>query len=308
MLNKEVIILLKRIFSLLLVLLLLAGCSKTQNSIDISLFFLKADGSDVCEEVRTVEADDDLSGKQLLDLTVTELLKGPSSSATMKSVIPQNTELLSSYINGTVAYLNFSEHFNDGKDSDRLLRRYTLICTICKMEGIKKVKISVNGQDITDADGQPLPALGVEDFLSLKPEDSQTKNMSVKLYFADAQAKPVVEETAVEIKENETIEQVIVNKLIEGPVREDIYPTVSQGTKLIDINVKEGVCFVNLSSSFVSENSASSLQATIAVYSIVNSLCELDYIDKVQFLIEGASKEYFGDLEFNEPFIPRQNW
>ncbi len=303
---KEVIILIKRIVlvTLACVMLLFAGCSKPQNTIDISLFFLNSDGSDICKEVRAVPADDNLNDKELLKLTVAELLKGPSPTASMKAVIPKDTELLSADIDGTVAFVDFSQQFNDGKDSDRLLRRYTVICTLCEISGIKKVKISVNGNDITDADGHPLPALGVEDFLSLKPEDSQTKNMTVTLYFADASAKPAVEEVAVEVKENETVEQVIVNKLIEGPAKEGLYPTISKGTKLIDINVKEGVCFVNLSSSFVSENSASSLQATTAIYSIVNSLCELDYINKVQFLIEGASKETFGDLVFNEPFTP----
>ena len=45
----------------------------------------------------------------------------------------------------------------------------------------------------------------------------------------------------------------------------------------------------------------------LTVYSIVNSLCELDEVEKVQFLIEGEKQiEYKGHIEFDKPFRPME--
>ena len=41
----------------------------------------------------------------------------------------------------------------------------------------------------------------------------------------------------------------------------------------------------------------------LTVYSIVNSLCELDHIDKVQFLFEGEKlDDHKGSIDFKTPF------
>ena len=59
--------------------------------------------------------------------------------------------------------------------------------------------------------------------------------------------------------------------------------------------------YVNLSRDFIKKKG--SISEPIIIYSIVNSLTELDGVKKVQFLIEGEKiNEYNGDLDFSKPF------
>jgi germination protein M len=78
--------------------------------------------------------------------------------------------------------------------------------------------------------------------------------------------------------------------------------TIPSEVKLINIETKEGICFVNFSEDLITKHWGGTAGEIFTIYSIVNSLTELDYIDKVQFLIEGKKQETFTHMIFNEPF------
>jgi germination protein M len=60
---------------------------------------------------------------------------------------------------------------------------------------------------------------------------------------------------------------------------------------------------VDLSQEFVAKHNSGAASELVMVYSIVNSLCELETVEKVQFLINGEKlKDYDGHLDFVTPF------
>lgn len=79
-------------------------------------------------------------------------------------------------------------------------------------------------------------------------------------------------------------------------------------TKVLGVEVKDGVAYVDLTSEFFDDsNSNSSAGARAKVYSIVNTLCfneDLEILE-VTFLKEGAAPETIGPLE-NGMFQPRE--
>lgn len=101
--------------------------------------------------------------------------------------------------------------------------------------------------------------------------------------------KKLIEESrSVYYKRTLQEERVILEQLAKGPMVKGNYPTISSGTKVLDITIADGVCYVDLSRSFV-EN-ALNVSSEIAVYSIVNSLMAGSNIEKVQILIDGNSE------------------
>ena len=80
-----------------------------------------------------------------------------------------------------------------------------------------------------------------------------------------------------------------------------------EGTRLIGISTEDGLCTVNLSSEFIDNSNGGSAFDTLSVYSVVNSLCALDNVDKVQFLIDGKTVEVYGNFIFDEPFEADDN-
>jgi germination protein M len=97
-----------------------------------------------------------------------------------------------------------------------------------------------------------------------------------------------------------------LEQLIAGPKEEDHYATIPPETKIMDVTTtSDGVCYVNLSQEFVTKHSGGSTGELLTIYSIVNSLSEMENVEKVQFLIEGEKVEAFkGHVDFSTPFVP----
>ena len=141
----------------------------------------------------------------------------------------------------------------------------------------------------------------------IEPEISAetTEYAILTLYFANMDGTDLVtEERVIEVNANQTSEKTILEQLIAGPEELDVQRTVPVETKLRDVTTtNDGICYVNLSQDFVSKHSGGEMAEKLTIYSIVNSLCELDHIDKVQFLIEGKKVDQFkGTLELKTPF------
>ncbi|UKI38070.1 MAG: GerMN domain-containing protein [Clostridiales bacterium] len=98
------------------------------------------------------------------------------------------------------------------------------------------------------------------------------------------------------------MKKTVITELMKGPTDKSLRSTIPDGTKLLSVETKDGICFVNFSQEFVSKHSGGSAGEYMTVYSIVNSLTELEHIQKVQFLVDGNKLEVFKHMVFNEPF------
>lgn len=94
--------------------------------------------------------------------------------------------------------------------------------------------------------------------------------------------------------------EIVVNELLKYP---HIFP---DGTKLLNIEVKDRIAYVDMSHEFDSYNNGTT--ATIAILcTIVNtlSLNKQLCIDGVIFLIDGEEVRSIGDFLVNEPILPQ---
>lgn len=285
--------------------LLISACGK-DNTQMAEVYFINTSSGEMAAEERAVNFDKDL--ETFAKNVIEELLEGPKD-ANLQSVITAGTVVRDIEIQGTVAYVSMSKEFEEGEKVNKLLSRYTLITTLCSIEGIQKAKILVEGKEIMSlADGTPLGALGKEDIVSLINSEDDA-SVSATLYFWNHDITACEKETRiVNIKEGETLEKVVVQEIINGPKSESLKATVTNDVKVIDVKIQDDVCFVNLSEEFITKNTGGSAKENGAIYSIVNSLCEIKEINKVQFLIEGEKREEFGQFIFNETFQPSFNW
>lgn len=144
------------------------------------------------------------------------------------------------------------------------------------------------------------------------PESSEANNgknsdenkIEITLYFADKQAMYLEPETRTVSAEEKNLEKTVVEELIKGAQSDENVSLIPDGTRVIGANTEDGVCTVNLSSEFINNANGGSAADTMCVYSIVNSLAELDNVQSVQFLIDGEKVEIFGSFIFDEPFEP----
>lgn len=135
-----------------------------------------------------------------------------------------------------------------------------------------------------------------------------TEEVEVVLYFAnkkyvetgdESYEKLVAEKRRIEYG-NIPLEEAIVKELIKGPESDELSSSIPETVKLLGVETADGTCYVN----FAQEGLyGGSLQEDFTIAQVVNSLLELEHIDRVQFLIDGEKAEsLMGHFSIIEPF------
>lgn len=156
--------------------------------------------------------------------------------------------------------------------------------------------------DTSDKDGRENSASKPD--ISAEPKDTMEK---ATLYFADKDAMYLVPEEREVTAGNKKLEEAVVNELIKGPRKSDVFQTVPKEAKLISLEVVDGIAYVNFNQEFQTKHWGGSAGEAMTLYSITNSLAKLPGIEKVQFLIEGKKEDaVLGHADTTEPLAP--NW
>lgn len=128
------------------------------------------------------------------------------------------------------------------------------------------------------------------------------KTVQLNLYFPDTDAQKVhLEKRDVLVADSQTA-RAAVEALINGPVTSGLLPSIPAGTRLLNIYIQDGTCYVDFSREFIVNHPGGSAGELMTLASIVNSLTEFDSIDRVQILVEGKSGETLGHILFDQPF------
>ncbi len=246
---------------------------------------------------------------------VKDELLNASAASNLYSAIPENVEVIScEYIEeddeGKVE-INFSDEYNDLPDSLQLTCNAAVTKTFTELEFVESVRIFVDGAEITNGNGEVIGELK-NDVVELDPsiEPYKKDSVTVTLYFSDENAMGLCkEERYIEVNEKQSVEMRIVEELIKGPHTENLYSGIPETTKINDIKTENGICYVDLSKEFILQHTGGSAGESLTIYSIVNSLTELDYVKQVQFLIDGVKETSLaGHVDFSKTFERNESY
>ncbi|MBR5236128.1 MAG: GerMN domain-containing protein [Clostridia bacterium] len=298
----------KRFFILwLAVLLLLTGCSSLRKlAPTISndgipetaiLYFGNQDGTDlIAESLDIKDKDPEVVPAYIME----KLLDGPTNPNLTRAV-RAGTRLLAIQAEGSQVNVDLSKEFYHETSIYDVLAQAAIVKSICSVRVYDRVMITIEGKPMETADGTPIGVLKETDVV-FDADTLMTDETDITLYFSDMNAEYLVREVRrVRVPRGESVEKLVVSELIKGPKNANSGRTMPAETKIRSVETKDKVCFVNLSSEFVSKNNVGSSAEQLTIYSIVNSLTELSNVDKVQFLIEGEKKEVYHHMIFNEP-------
>lgn len=139
--------------------------------------------------------------------------------------------------------------------------------------------------------------------------EPEANTQTVTLYFVsddyvetgDESGDVILTEEREIILENTSLEEAVVNELMDGPEdTETMHTLIPDSAQLLGVRVEEGTAFVDFSSEGLS---GGSMQETYTIEQIVDTLTGLDTVDRVQFLIDGEEAEsLMGHIEISEPF------
>ena len=171
---------------------------------------------------------------------------------------------------------------------------------------IKYVEFYVEDQPLM-LSGNAVGLMSQESFVDeLNPQDQKQSKETV-LYFANKQGNRLKKITTdITYNAVEPIARLLVEQLIAGVSsiqnidETKLQSAVPSKTTLNNLTIRDNICYLDLSRDF--EQQDPNVSSEVIVYSIVDTLCELPEVTKVQFSVDGEQKEKYGDLEgFNKP-------
>ncbi|MDP2871095.1 MAG: GerMN domain-containing protein [Bacillota bacterium] len=152
---------------------------------------------------------------------------------------------------------------------------------------------------------RPAPGLPGDGLGPITPNPDGTP-VKLTLYFGDTQALSLMREERTVVQRGESAEELAVWELIKGPAQEGHVRTVPKETRLLSLQVVEGIAYVNFAREIQTRHPGGTTGEMFTVQAIVNTLIDNNpQIKKVQFLLEGKVEDsIWGHGITSEPIGP----
>lgn len=289
------------IIVLISMLLLPAGCARDKSDDGIMetqyyIYYLDSKTSGIVGESYKPAG----SGKKELAREFIDMLLTEPENVVYRKALPDKVKINEYYYSADDQLtINFDNGYSELTGIPEVLIRATFVKTLSQIPGVEYIIFNINGQPLTDSSGERIILMTDEDFIETTGAKT---NYKLILYFANEDGTTLKEtSTSIVYSGTGSIEEMVISQLINGPTEIGMRATIPDGTTLLNINVKEGICQVDFNEKLL--EAVPDVTPEVTIYSIVNSLAETPNINKVQFLINGAVVDTFRDtLPFNGSF------
>ena len=189
---------------------------------------------------------------------------------------------------------------------EEILSRAAIVKTLCQVSGVDYVEFYVEDQPLM-LSGKAVGLMNSDSFIDSLNERNIEQRKQVTMYFPDSTGQRLVEVyTEITYDAARPLARLLMEKLIAGPesIHTDIsglLPAVPANTVVNSITIRDNICYVDVSREFL--ELLPEVKSDIVIYSIVNTLCGLSNVSRVQFSVEGEQQEKYGETTgFNAPF------
>lgn len=266
---------------------LLSACGQQKNKSNgktYKIYYVNHDETGVLFNEYTTETTD---RDELLQEFLQQMETG-SEKLEYKAPLSGAFKLLNTSLSEGQLVLNFDDNYRYQPVITEILVRAALVRTLTQIGGIEYVSFQVNSEPLLDASGAVVGVMNADQFIDNAGNEINTyEKVKLTLYLADEEGtrlKPV--SRSVVYNSNISMERLVVEQLISGPAEnEAAYPTINPATRVVTVNVQDGICYVNLDTTFLTQ--IYNVTSDVTIYSITNSLVELTNVNKVQISING---------------------
>lgn len=290
---------------LTLLLTALTSCSSPMDDLQqmqnpVNLYFL-------CETVTYGTQDGVLRaqvadlGTQTLDVAAfLQFYFNTAAEDGLVSPFPQQTQVLNVSLDKDTVALQLGGGYAELSGIQATLTDACLAKTLLEYTEADKLLLTVS-----DAAGQTVRSKKIAESDMLTVDDSSdTSSISLTLYFTDSNMRYLIpERRTVPYMTEAELPKYIVSQLVGGPTTNGLQKTLPKGTRLLDINVDNGICAVDFSADFLNNCPQTAYEERMTILSVVNSLTDLESVEQVQFYVEGRRQDTYLFLNLSEPFV-----
>ena len=196
--------------------------------------------------------------------------------------------MLSWSLENRVASVELSAAYAEQVGVELTLADSCVTLTLAQLEGVDGVRITVNGGGQSYRERRPLYP---EDMLFTGAEEVPVE-VTAALYFRREGGDSLgYELRKFRLTEDKLPAKAVLAALIAGPEDKGLLPLLPAELAVRSAWVDDGVCTADLSAHLLDLPDG---ERELAVESIVETLCSLDTVERVQILIDGAPAGEFG--------------
>lgn len=273
---------------LLLFMIVIMGCGRQEEEISgktYQLYYMNDKATKIIPVEYVTETSDTM---QLIEELLEELRQKPKKTSYMP-VIGDGYDIVSYAVSEETITINMDERFREVDPIKSILVQAALVRSLTQCEKIQIINMTINGEALQDGSGNVIGPMKADLFIDNAGEEiSPVETVKMTLYFAKEGGKALEKvNRTMEYNSNISMEKLVVEQIISGPVGDVGLPTVNPNTKIVNVTTKDGICYVNLDDAFL--NQIYDVTPEVTIYSIANSLIELSNVNKVQFSINGET-------------------
>ena len=295
----------RRIISLILMLSLtisLFGCGEAEKEQTSGTFvyFINKAGDDLNKEEYRVKSDN--ANSQITDLL--DALSKDGDDKGDKAAVPENVIVNGFKLENGIITVDFNSEYNQLENQREVMCRAAVVLTLIQINAVDGIAFTVEDKPYEKVAGSRMGIMNASSFVSmLRGGDDQFARADFLLYFGnDEGAKLKKYELKNANYGNKSKEECIVRKLISGPDKDGYTTTLNKNVRLRSVSTSNNICYVDFDDSFLRERSG--VLDEVCIYSIVNSLCELNDIHEVQITVNRDSDiMYHKKISLSEPLI-----
>ncbi len=289
--------------ALVMGLLLCTACGDRREAQEVTsykIYYVNNDETKIVDREYMSETSDGA----LLLAEFLEQLAHISEKMEYETLLEKEISVVGHTLDNGLLTLDFDESYHNLRGTREILARASIVRTLTQIPGVERITFTVNGEQLMDAAGAAVGVMAADTFIeNAGNEINAYKKVDLRLYFANEAGDSLVEEIRrnVVYNSNISLEKLVVEKLVEGPMAEGAYPTINPTTKIVSVTVKDGTCYVNLNNDFL--NQPYNVASDVTIYSITNSLAELSNVNRVQISINGETNiSYRENMSLNNVF------
>ena len=284
----------RRWFSVLAVLILLAGCSRSESeekTADYFMYYLSLDGNQVVENACEPEAS---QGEELIQEFAEKFNETPEKEDYQR-LMAKDVEIEGWTLEDSTLTLKIRGPYESMSRPREVLVRAGLVRGFTQIPEVERVQITTEDGELKDSSGNVIGPMTRESFVeNAGKEINNYQYTTLTLYFANETGDKLVSETrSVYYSTSMPLERVVVEQLVKGPLEEGHYAVLSPDTNILSVTTSDNIAYVNFDETFV--NGTISVAQEIPVYALVNSITTNCPVQKVQISINGES-----DVTFRE--------
>lgn len=284
----------------------LTGCAERDDLMEVRIAYRaenSADGDVFSYTTRRIAVSE---GERLCSIVLQLAMTEPEDE-TLTSAFPRRTTVRSVELSDRgVITVDFSGEYGSLAGIARTIADYCTVLTLFALGSVNDVPVR----------GVMITVEGAGDRLVLTPDDivDHTDYMRLheyvfRIYFPNRAEGTLTADTfTCTLSDAEQPAETIVSLLTEGRQSDgSINHVVPDDTEFLGLTIRNRVCYLNFNEAFLNLAIRNADGYSLKLYAFVNSLCELSYIDRVQFLIDGEAVTSTVYDNFDTPYSPNQS-